>query len=104
MSALPVLMLLMSGVMKFVKPEPVTKGFADLGWDESFAPGLGIAEIACTVIYVIPRTAVLGAILLTGYLGGAIATHVRTITHPSVPQNPPTTTAMNDPPRASTST
>ena len=40
-------------------------------------PGLGILEIACTIIYAIPQTAVLGAILLTGYMGGAIATHVR---------------------------
>jgi hypothetical protein len=76
-STLPVLMLLMSGVMKLVKPEPVVKGMHDLGWDESLALGLGILEIACTVVYAIPRTSVLGAILLTGYLGGAIATHVR---------------------------
>ncbi len=76
-SALPVLMLLMSGIMKFVKPEPVVQGFKDLGWDESKALALGIVELSCTVIYLIPRTSVLGAILLTGYLGGAIATHVR---------------------------
>src|SRR5438105_2518499 len=74
---LPVLMLLMSAVMKFVKPPDVVKGFSDLGWPESLALWLGIVEITCTLIYVIPRTAVLGAILLTGYLGGAIATHVR---------------------------
>src|SRR2546423_14984035 len=76
-SALPVLMLLMSGVMKLAKPEPVVKGFTDLGWDAGLALALGILEIACTVLYVIPQTAVLGAILLTGYLGCAIATHVR---------------------------
>ena len=76
-SALPVLMLLMSGVMKLVKSEDVEKGFRDLGWDQSLALALAIVEIGCTVIYVIPRTAVLGAILLTGYLGGATATHVR---------------------------
>lgn len=76
-SILPALVLVMSGVMKFVKPEPVVEGFAHLGWDVSLALGLGILEIACTVIYLIPRTAVLGAILLTGYLGGAVATHVR---------------------------
>jgi hypothetical protein len=70
-------MFLVSAVMKFVKPDDVVKGFAHLGWPENLAVGLGILEIACTVIYVIPRTAVLGAILLTGYLGGAIATHVR---------------------------
>jgi hypothetical protein len=81
-SALPVLALLMSGVMKLMKPEPVVKGLADLGWDASLAVGLGILELACTVIYMIPQTAVLGAILLTGYLGGATATHVR-ISDPS---------------------
>jgi hypothetical protein len=76
-SALPVLMLVMSGVMKLLKPEPVVQGFSQLGWDESLALTLGILELGCTLIYVIPRTSVLGAILLTGYLGGAIATHVR---------------------------
>src|SRR5262245_41752626 len=76
-STLPVLMLLFSGVMKLVKPPEVVEGFTKLGWEERFALGLGILEIACTVIYVIPRTAVLGALLLTGYLGGATATHVR---------------------------
>jgi hypothetical protein len=76
-SSLPVLILLFSAIGKFVKPDAVVKGFADLGWDESFALGLGILEIACTVVYVIPRTSVLGAILLTGYLGEATATHVR---------------------------
>jgi len=76
-SALPVLLLLFSGVMKLVKPAEVVEGFGKLGWDESLALGLGILELACTVIYVIPRTSVLGAILLTGYLGGATATHVR---------------------------
>jgi len=77
MSALPVLMLLMSALMKFMKPASVVEGFAHLGLPESLALGLGILEIACTVMYVIPRTAVLGAILLTGYLGGATVTHLR---------------------------
>ena len=77
MSALPVLMLLMSAVMKFIKPAPVVEGFAHLGLPESLALGLGILEIACTVVYVIPRTSILGAILLTGYLGGATVTHLR---------------------------
>lgn len=76
-SALPVLALLASGVMKLVKPVAVVEGFADLGWPENLALALGILEIACTIIYAIPQTSVLGAILLTGYLGGAIATHVR---------------------------
>jgi hypothetical protein len=70
-------MLLMSAVMKFVKPTQVVEGFVHLGLPEKLAFGLGILELACTVVYVIPRTAVLGAILLTGYLGGAIVTHLR---------------------------
>jgi hypothetical protein len=77
MSALPVLMLLFSSILKLVKPASVVEGFAHLGYDESVALGLGLAELLSTVLYVIPRTAVLGAILLTGYLGGATATHLR---------------------------
>jgi len=76
-SILPVLMLLMSGVMNLMKPADLDVEFTKLGWSESLALGLGITELVCTLIYVIPRTAVLGAILLTGYLGGATATHVR---------------------------
>ena len=77
MSALPVLLFLFSGVMKLLRPPDVLKGFTHLGFPETLALGLGILEIACTIVYVVPRTAVLGAILLTGYLGGATATHVR---------------------------
>ena len=77
MSALPVIMLLFSGVMKLTRIDPVLEGFAKLGYPASLLLGIGIIEIACVVIYVIPRTAILGAILLTGYLGGAVATHVR---------------------------
>jgi uncharacterized membrane protein YphA (DoxX/SURF4 family) len=77
MSILPVLLLLMSAVMKFAKPEPVVEGFAHLGYPESLALALGIVELGCTILYLIPQTAVLGAILLTAYLGGATATHVR---------------------------
>jgi hypothetical protein len=76
-SALPVIMLLFSGVMKLAKPAPVVEGFVRLGYPESLALGIGIVEIACVIVYVVPRAAVLGAILLTGYLGGATATHVR---------------------------
>ena len=76
-SALPVLALIASGVMKLVKPPQVVETFANLGWDERLALPLAIVELGCTLIYIIPRTAVLGAILLTGYLGGATATHVR---------------------------
>jgi hypothetical protein len=76
-SALPVLMLLFSGVMKLLKPAAVVTEFGRLGYSESVVLGIGIVELLCTVVYLIPRTAVLGAILLTGYLGGATATHVR---------------------------
>ncbi len=76
-SILPVLLLLMSGVMKLVKPPAVVEGFAKLGYPDRLALPLGIVELVCTVLYVIPQTSVLGAILLTGYLGGATATHVR---------------------------
>ncbi len=77
LSAVPVLMLVMSGVMKLVKPAAVVEGFAHLGYPESLALWLGLLELACVVVYLVPRTSVLGAILLTGYLGGATATHVR---------------------------
>jgi hypothetical protein len=75
--ALPTLMLLFSGVAKLAKPAAVVTEFARLGYPEYVILGIGILEIACTVVYIIPRVSVLGAILLTGYLGGAVATHVR---------------------------
>lgn len=77
LSVLPVLMLLFSAFMKFAKPPQVLQGLAQFGYQESVVLSLGILELACTIIYLVPRTAVLGAILLTGYLGGATATHVR---------------------------
>ncbi len=70
----PVLMLLMSGVMKVMQTEQVVQGFA--GWPPGSAVAIGLAEVACTIVFLIPRTAVLGCILLTGYLGGAIAVSV----------------------------
>jgi hypothetical protein len=77
MTVLPALFLLFDGVMKLVKPEFVVKATVQLGYPEGVILPLGIVLLACTVLYLIPRTAVLGAILLTGYLGGAVATHVR---------------------------
>lgn len=76
-SALSVLFLLFSGVMTLTKLAPVVQGFARLGYPESVARPIGILLLVCTVVYAIPRTSILGAILLTGYLGGATATHVR---------------------------
>ena len=75
LSVPPVFMLLMSGVMKVMQSEEVVKGFAD--WPAGSAILIGTLELACTVIYLVPRTAVLGAILLAGYLGGAVAVTVK---------------------------
>lgn len=77
MAAVTVLLLLMSGVMKVMNPPFVTEGFVRLGYSENLALGIGIVELLCVVLYVVPQTAELGAILLTGYLGGATASHVR---------------------------
>lgn len=77
MTTLPALMLLFSGATKFSSSPEIAKGFEHLGVPLNHAVGLGILELACTLTYLIPRTSVLGAILLTGYLGGAIQTHVR---------------------------
>lgn len=77
LSALPVLFLLFSAVMKFMKPAGVVQGFAQYGYPENLILTCGVLELLCSVVYVIPRTSILGAILLTGYLGGATATNVR---------------------------
>ena len=77
LTAIPVLFLLTDGIMKLFKPALVVNGTVELGYNESVIVPLGIVLTASTVLYIIPRTAVLGAILLTGYLGGAVATHVR---------------------------
>src|SRR5262245_54022990 len=77
LSALPVLNLLIASALKLMNHRDAVEGFAKLGFPEGVALKLGILELACTVIYVIPQTSVLGAILLTGYLGGAVVTHVR---------------------------
>jgi hypothetical protein len=76
-SALPILFLLMDGVMKLVKPPIVVETTIQLGYPESVILPIGIVLLISTLLYLIPRTAILGAILLTGYLGGAVATHVR---------------------------
>lgn len=75
-SVLPVLMLIMSGVMKFNLPESAVQQMTQRGWDPKIVPALAVIELSATFLYILPQTAVLGAILLTGYLGGAICTHV----------------------------
>lgn len=71
------LALIASAAMKFAKPPELLRGFADLGYPESLAMGLAIVELTSAVLYLFPPTSVLGAVLVTGYLGGATATHVR---------------------------
>jgi len=77
MSGLPALFLLVDGGMKLFKPPVVVEATVQLGYPESAIVGIGVVLLICTILYLIPRTAILGAILLTGYLGGAVATQVR---------------------------
>lgn len=77
LSSLVVLFLLLDGVMKVVEAAPVVEACAKLGIPLHTIPALGIVLAACTLLYAIPQFATLGAILLTGYLGGAVWTHVR---------------------------
>jgi hypothetical protein len=76
-SGVVALFMLVDGAMKLVKPAAVIEGTVRLGYHESAIVPIGIVLILCTLLYLIPATSVLGAILLTGYLGGAVATHVR---------------------------
>jgi hypothetical protein len=71
--------MVMDAGMKLVPMQVVIETTADLGYSTSLGMvrGLGILGLVCTALYALPRTAVLGAILLTGYMGGAVATHVR---------------------------
>ena len=77
LTAIPVLFLLFDGIGKVLKIAPVMEACAQLEVPERVVPGLGVLLIAATLLYAIPPTSVLGAILLTGYLGGATWTHVR---------------------------
>jgi len=77
LSILAILLLLADGFAKLIKPEPVIQATLQLGYPESTITTIGVLAIICAIIYAIPRSAFLGAILLTGFLGGAIATHFR---------------------------
>lgn len=77
LSAVAVLFLGMDAVGKLLELDPVVSGTTELGYPAGTVFLLGVLEVFCVVAYVVPRTSVLGALLLTGYLGGAIATHVR---------------------------
>jgi hypothetical protein len=76
-SALAALFLLFDGAMKLVKPAFVLEANTRLGYSENVIVPLGVVLLACTLLYLMPQTTALGAILLTGYLGGAVASHVR---------------------------
>jgi hypothetical protein len=77
LSGLAGLFFLVDAGMKLAKPPEVVGPTLELGWPESTIVGLGVVLLISTLLYLWRRTAVLGAILLTGYLGGAVATHVR---------------------------
>lgn len=82
LSALPILAMTMSALMKFAqKPEMLQMFTGKFGYPAGALLPIAVAELLCVVLYAIPQTAVLGAILMTGYLGGAIATHVRVSEH-----------------------
>ena len=74
---LAALFLVLDATAKVVAAKPAVEGTVALGYPAGLVVVIGVIELACVVAYVVPRTAVLGAILLTGYLGGAVATHVR---------------------------
>jgi hypothetical protein len=77
LSGLVIAFLVMDGAMKLVPLQPVIDTLTQLGYSPDIARPLGILLLICTLLYAIPRTSLLGAVLLTGYLGGAMATHVR---------------------------
>src|SRR3954468_5154598 len=77
LSALPVLMIVGGAIFGLAKPAMVTEQMTHYGYPEGVSKPLVIVELLCALLYAIPQTSVLGAILLTGYLGGATATHVR---------------------------
>jgi hypothetical protein len=81
MAAAAILFLLFDCGIKILRMTPAVEGTVKLGYPESVVASLGIIELICLVAYIAPATSVLGAILLTGYLGGAVATHVR-VGHP----------------------
>jgi hypothetical protein len=77
LSAVVILFMLMDVTLKLMHLPVVLETTAQIGWPIASAVPLGILLLACTALYAIPRTSILGAILLTGYLGGAVATHAR---------------------------
>ena len=81
LSGIAIALLTVDSLAKVARLQPVVEGTAQLGYPTGVVVPLGITLLACVLVYAVPRTAVIGAMLLTGYLGGAVATHVR-MSHP----------------------
>jgi hypothetical protein len=81
LSGIAVLFLLFDAAVKVLQLPVAVQGTSELGYPGSVVLGLGIVQLVCLVVYLVPQTSVLGAVLWTGYLGGAVATHVR-VGHP----------------------
>jgi hypothetical protein len=77
LSGLAVLFLVFDGVIKLMLIDPVVQSMGELGYPVAMATRIGLLELVCVALYVFPRTSVLGAVLLTGYLGGAVASQAR---------------------------
>ena len=77
LSILTILFLLFDGIMKLVRPLPVTQAMTQLGFPQNLSVPIGIILLLCTALYATPSTSVLGAVLLTGYLGGAVVSQLR---------------------------
>jgi hypothetical protein len=77
LSTIAALFLFLDGLAKLLRLQPVLDGTAQLGYPTSVVFGLGLTLLLCVLAYIVPSTSVIGALLLTGYLGGAVATHVR---------------------------
>jgi DoxX-like family len=75
--AIVILFLLMDGIMKLIKPNPVVQGMTRLGYPMSLSVPVGITLLLCVALYALPRTTILGGLMLTGYLGGAVASQFR---------------------------
>jgi hypothetical protein len=76
-AGLAVLFLTFDGVTKLIQIKPVTEAMAQLGFAPGVAPVIGAVLLACVALYVVPRTSIVGAVLITGFLGGAVAINVR---------------------------
>jgi hypothetical protein len=85
LSALPCVLFILTGLYLFINRAAVEPGMIHLGYAPTLAVVISGLELGCAIIYMIPRTSVLGAVLLTGYLGGATASHIRIEESPAMP-------------------